>query len=286
MNKQDIIQAVKESASSIEGLESLTLVGSHGYPDKELEQTNDFDFLFVFDDLNPQSLQSLKEELTQVAESLDQPDHAVWAEFRIGPIKPECPREADMCSMLHALLFDKQSFRSYVERSPFVSSDWSKFDPLWGRSLTDIFDFDWPTKDDLLHAKRASTQYYREMLDDRKYMYVDLIEEGGELKPKRSEVEMQEVLLPEIISNVLHKVMLNAVMVYEEESKRWDKEELLEIFLEHFSGFRQQQDELKKLLATKKKARAGKELAYNTQELEEKVRSFLDKLEKQLRSDL
>lgn len=170
--------------------------------------------------------------------------------------------------------------------APFASINWSKFPPVWGEPLSDLFEFKHPDKHDLLEAERHSIKFYKEMLDEKTYIFVNLVERDGKLAPERSEVSMSEDLLPEIISDILQKVIMDAVMVYTGENKRWDKSELVDLFVENVPEFEEDKSHLKKLFAAKKRAREEKELEFSIDELEAEVRSFLDKLESVVRESV
>ncbi len=276
--KEKIIEAVKNGLLNYLGLVNITLVGSHADSKKELEKTNDFDFIFIFEKLRPNNFKDFQNRLTHIAASLDQPSHVVWAEFRVGPIKPACPRPADFCSMIHALVFSRQIFQEYIVMAPFITLDWSQFPPLIGKSLREIFDFPWPTVENLIAAPRHSINFYRQSLKDKVSIAVKLVEHDGQLVTVVDKVPMNEQQILESCSNILNKVMLNTIIVYEKITKQWDKDQLLAEFLKLFPEFKNQKAELVMINDLKKKLRKGEPSLYSLAELEEKLEAFLVKL--------
>lgn len=277
-NKQEIIEAIKSEIAATQDIISLTLVGSHSDLTKTLERTNDFDFLVIFDQLTAERLTIFENNINEIAEKLDSPEQAIWTEFRVGPIKPLCPRLAEFCTMLHMLVFDKQSFADYIKVAPFITLDWLRFPALTGKNLAELFSVAWPTFEELVNAPRHSLAYYRKVIKEKVYVYVSLENKDGRLTPVPSSFPMNDEQFAEVCSNTLNKIMLNALIVAKKTNEAYPADRIVAEFLKYFPDFESERQELEKINGLKKKIRQGEKTGYDTETLEKFLMTFMDRL--------
>lgn len=280
--KEEIINAAIDKFKDYPGLLSLSPVGSHANREKPLERTNDFDLILIFDKLTTDILENLKKEAAELAKTLDRPNHAVWPEFRVGPIKALCPRPADFCTMLHFLVFDVGSFNDYIKLSPFITLDWSQFSPLIGKPLNQLFTFTWPTSNDLISAPRHSIAYYRKIIREKVYVFVTMENKNGRLIPVPSSTPMNESQFAEVCSNTMNKLMLNAVILYSHSLQQWSADQLLKKFIEVLPFFKGEEKTLAAINGLKSKIRKGEQVPFSSPELEQMMNSFFDNLEREV----
>lgn len=273
--KTQLIAKIEEAATAIPDLESLTIVGSHGDPQKALENVNDFDTLFLLKKLDAGSYLQIRKAMDSLAATLTNPEVKVWAEYRIGPVKATYDTGEDMGVMLHILVFDLESFAEYQKISPFIALDWLKFRALSGKDLSDIYTFDFPTKENLLHSSRASFEYYEKMLDDKVYILLDVGVEEDALKMIRNEYPYPKAQWGELYADILKKVILNTDIVYSKVNRSWSDDELLQKFVEIFPEFTSDLGQIKEIMGLKKRVRSGEDLSAVVEEYEKSLRALL-----------
>ena len=244
-------------------MKSATLVGSHGDLNKPFEKTNDFDILLIFEKFGPNELKQVQLKLNELVDKLSNPDCKVWTEYRIGPVKATYDTSEPMGIMLHLLLFGIESFRAYQEAGPFATFDWSKYTPLFGESLENLFIFSFPSKEQLLHAKRHSIDFYEKMLSEKSYILVDISDENGSLVSKTKLYPFSENQLPELFSDIIKKILINIIIVFDHQNKIWDDNELIKRAIKLLPNLKEREKDLQNILSLKKRIRSGETISDN-----------------------
>jgi hypothetical protein len=280
--KQHVIEELRTIASQIPDLEGLTVVGSHGDPAKPLEKVNDFDCIFILKKLDGRSYTAVKEVMDALATRLASPSLKVWTEYRIGPVKAHYDTAEEMGIMLHVILFDIESLANYQKVSPFIALDWLKFNAIYGKNLADIYHFGFPTKEDLLHAPRASFDYYDKMLNEKVYILLDVQVDGDNLKLNPTTFPYPKEQWGELYADILKKVILNSVIVFKKMNTVWSDDALIDAFSEIFPAFATEKESIKEIIKLKKRSRAGEDLSGSIEVYEQKTRALLAKIKNEI----
>lgn len=280
--KKQLVQRIKETAATIPNLESLTIVGSHNDPNKELEKTNDFDVLVIVKKLDAKSFSVLKNTMNKLASETTTPTIKVWAEYRIGPVKATYDTSEEKGVMLHMLLFDPETFADYNKAAPFITLDWLKFEALYGQNLSESYKFTLPSRDQLLHAPRHSFDFYEKMLNDKVYILLDIEEVGDELKYNSHTYPYPKEQWGELYSDILKKIILNTVIVYSQINKSWSDDELLDRFGEIFPSLQTKKETIKEIIKLKKRIRAGENVSDQIEKYEIDLRDLIAKIKAQI----
>lgn len=282
MTKEQLIQEIKDSGANLDGLESLTIVGSHGDMGKKFEKTNDIDVLFLLEKLDGNKFSEIKSLLDGVSLKFSNADVKVWPEYRIGPVKATYNSKEDMGVMLHALVFDIKSFGDYNKIAPFVTLDWLKSKALIGKNLEETYDFSFPATEDLLHAPRHSFDYYEKMISEKIYILLDIEVEGGEMKYISHTYEYPKEQWGELYADIVKKLLLNSLIVRLKENRSWEEKEIVDKFFELFPSITSEKDIAIEIIGLKKKIRNGELKDFNPVSYEPKVLELIKKIRQEV----
>ena len=274
--KQAVFDAVIALAEEFDDLRSFLPVGSHADRGKPEELHNDYDFLYVFDDLAWPRYRLLRSRLDAIAARLSTPEHLVYVDDRLGPVKPQGP--TPKVTMVQPLLFDRASFRDYIRAAPFLTLDWARFPVLRGLPLTAYDAIGFPTVEQLLNA-RAGIRHYREMAREQTVIALVPVERNGRVGRERQPLRVTPDLLLELHHAVVTRTMTNALMVFAHDNSGVKGAPLVERFTERFPSLAPHAPFALGLIERQARLRAGEPIAYDDADGQRRAITFLDAME-------
>ncbi|MDE2766051.1 MAG: hypothetical protein OXI25_06450 [Chloroflexota bacterium] len=274
--KAAVFDAVIALAGEFDDLHSFLSVGSHADRDKPEELHNDYDFLYVFDDLTWPRYRLLRSRLDAVAARLSTPEHLVYVDDRLGPVKPQGP--TPKLTMIQPLLFDRASFRDYIRAAPFLTLDWARFPVLRGLPLTAYGAIGFPTVELLLDA-RAGVRHYREMAREQTIIALAPVERNGRVGRERQPLPVTPDLLLELHHAVVTRTMTNALMVFARDNSGVKGAPLVERFTERFPTLAPHAPFALDLIVRQARLRAGEQPVYDDTDGQRRAVNFLDAME-------
>ncbi len=274
--KHALLDAVIDVARGTDGLAHFSAVGSHADRERPEERHNDYDFLFIYDDLTWARFRTLRARLDEVAVSLSVPEHAVYVEDRLGPIVPSAA--TPVVSAVQPLVFDAAGIRDYITVSPFVTLDWSRFPTLLGRRMSAFAPMGFPTVEQLLNA-RAGIRHYREMALERTVIALAPVEEHGRVGRRREPLAVTDEALLELYHAIVTRTMANALMVFAHEMVSVKGPALLERFLARFPGLVPHRDMAVRLIEEQARYRAGAAVRFDADAAQAAALALLADLE-------
>ncbi len=274
--KHALLDAIIDVARGTDGLAHFSAVGSHADRERPEELHNDYDFLFIYDDLTWARFSTLRARLDEVAGSLSVPEHAVYVEDRLGPIVPSAA--TPVVSAVQPLVFDAAGIRDYITVSPFVTLDWSRFPTLLGRRMSAFAPMGFPTVEQLLNA-RAGIRHYREMALERTVIALAPVEENGRVGRKREPLPVTDEALLELYHAIVTRTMANALMVFAHEMVSLKGRALLERFLGHFPGLMPHREAAARLIEEQARHRAGAAVRFDADAAQAAALALLADLE-------
>ena len=129
----DIVNEVKADKN----LSSLSLVGSFSNPDKELESSNDLDFVFIYEKLGKESLDSLKKLAVDLRKKYSSEKVEINYTFKIGPIKLSSNKLQSI--LIHFLVYSKENYFKY--ESVLTRYSFQHYPQLLGLPLKEVNNF-------------------------------------------------------------------------------------------------------------------------------------------------
>ncbi len=275
--KHAVFDAVADVAEHFgDDLLSFVPVGSHADRDAPEELHNDYDFVYVLEGLTWERFRTLRRRLDSVAAELSRDDHLVYVDDRVGPVKPH--GDTPIVSMVQPLVFDREAFARYVDTSPFITLDWSRF-PVWlGHKLTYYAAIGFPTLDQLLNA-RAGIRHYRQMAADQTVIALTPKDDNGKLGRAVEPLPVTDDLLLELYHSIVTRTMTNALMVVAHDNSGVKRMELVDRFLEHFPRLDSHRDFAASLVDLQGRSRAGEVISFDATNAQSRAIAFLDELE-------
>ena len=274
--KHALLDAVFDVARGTDGLAHFSAVGSHADRERPEERHNDYDFLFIYDDLTWARFRTLRDRLHEVVGSLRLPEHAVYVEDRLGPIVPSA--DTPIVSAVQPLVFDAAGIRDYITVSPFVTLDWSRFPTLLGRRMTAFAPMGFPTVEQLLNA-RAGIRHYREMALERTVIALAPVEENGRVGRRRVPLPVTDEALLELYHAIVTRTMANALMALAHEMVSVKGCALLERFLAHFPDLIPHREAATHLIDAQAQHRAGAAVRFDADAAQAAALALLADLE-------
>lgn len=278
--KSELLEKLNISVSHLSGLLSFTLIGSHANLEKQLERDNDFDLVFIFEKFDANKFQEVVNLFDKFSHDNSNPELRIWTEYRIGPVKARHDGQEKYGIMLHLLLFDLKSFTEYQTVGPFGTFSWSKFKPLMGDSLSNLFKFDFPNKEQLLSAPRHSVDFYEKMLNEKIYILKDVKAENNSINYITHTYSYPREQWPELFSDVIQKVILDAIIVYRQINVELNNKKLLEIFFETFPDLKNKENQVSEIISLKKRLREGENFSESIENYDKKTKELLLQIRK------
>ncbi|MBM3940778.1 MAG: hypothetical protein FJ318_07825 [SAR202 cluster bacterium] len=274
--KPAIHSTLLEIARSFPGLLTYAPVGSHADATAPEELHNDYDFVVVFDELPWGHYEAFASRLADAARRLSRPDHLVYVEPRLGPIKPR--GDTPTVSMLQPLIFTRRLMRDYIANAPFLTLAWSRYPTAFGLRLTAYDAIGFPTVAQLLDA-RAGIRHYRQMARENAVIVLTPVNQDGHFARKREPYPVTEDLLLELYHSIVLRTMTNALMVFAHDASETKRQELIDAFLRRFPQLEQHRRLAEDLSRNQALAREGKPVACDLPAMREQAMAFLDDLE-------
>ena len=255
---------------------SFLPVGSHADRDAPEELHNDYDFVFVLEGLAWERFRALRRKLDDVAAELSRDDHLVDDDDRVGPVKPH--GDTLVVSMVQPLVFDRDAFARYIDTSPFITLDWSRFPVSLGHKLTYYAAIGFPTLDQLLNA-RAGIRHYREMAAEQTVIALTPKNDNGRFARTVEPLPVSDDLLLELYHSIVTRTMANALMVFAHDNSGLKRTELVDRFLAHFPQLNAHREFAATLVELQGRGRAGEAIAFDVADTQARAIAFLDDLE-------
>src|SRR3972149_8327754 len=132
-----IISDIKTQFKNEHNLDSLSLVGSFANPNKKLEDSNDLDFVIIFDKLTSKNLMNLKSFAKKIRDKYSSKEIDINYTFKIGPIKISSKKSKSI--LIHFLVYSKYSFLNYESKT--VRYSFQFYPTIIGKSINEINGF-------------------------------------------------------------------------------------------------------------------------------------------------
>jgi broad specificity phosphatase PhoE len=157
--KQKLLDGVLSALLPIDGLHSVTLVGSFIDQD-DLAAISDVDVVVVFERLSPSRFDAAVAAVGALTGAgLGQPARRVVVNATLGPLKQDQPTDL----VIHLMLYDLDSHRAHVLKSPFTCLDWERSHVGWGPSLAEIYPVGPLCPRDFAGARRSLVDYVHDL---------------------------------------------------------------------------------------------------------------------------
>ena len=275
--KHAVFDAVTDVAERFgDDLLSFLPVGSHADRERPEEIHNDYDFVYVLEGLTWERFTTLRRRLDAVAAKLSRDDHLVYVDDRLGPIKPH--GDTPVVSMIQPIVFDREAFVSYIDLSPFITLDWSRFPVQLGRKLTSYSTIGFPSVDQLLNA-RAGIRHYRTMAAEQTVIALTPKDDNGRFGRALEPLPVTDDLLLELYHSIVTRTMTNALMVLAHDNSGVKHMELVGRFLERLPELEHHRALAADLVDKQTRGREGEQVAIDLAETQARAIAFLGDLE-------
>lgn len=225
--KQAIADAIHAALAEVDGICSVTLVGS--FVDRAgLAGISDIDTVVVFDRLTPSRFAAAVSAVSALGgEALGLPGHRLRVNATLGPAKYDGPGEI----VVHLMLYDRASHRQHVLRSPFTCLDWERSQLCWGARLAELFPVGSLEAGDFPAARRGLSNYVADL-------------ESGTLSIRRFEPDGDSVIevedrisldrrqQGEYAYHIVRNLVVNALKMRTGRNQSWDETALRRDWLE------------------------------------------------------
>jgi broad specificity phosphatase PhoE len=208
---------VQDALSSVPGTVSVTFVGSFVDRD-DVSAISDIDIIVVFDRLTPERFAASVDAVGRMSGSdLGFAGRTVRVNATLGPRKMDSPEDI----VVHLMLYDLDSHRQHVLKSPFTCLDWERSELGWGTRLRDIYPVGRLGPQDFLSGRRGLADYLRDL--DAGVMSYRRFEADGD---RMIEVQDRMTLNPrhqgEYAYHIVRNLIANALKMLTGQNRLWD----------------------------------------------------------------
>jgi broad specificity phosphatase PhoE len=223
MSKHQIARALLDALSDLDGVCSVTLVGSVVDRD-DLTGISDLDTVVVFDHLSVDRINMAIGRVERLTGAdLGAPAKTVLVNATFGPLK----LDTDDCLVVHLMLYDVASHRAHVLKSPFTCFDWERSDVRVGLPLREIYPVGALALGDFISARRGLTDYIDD-LEAGRITYRRLSAEGGRVIERVEHQRLDPRHQGEYAYHIIHNLVANALKMLAGVNRLWPVDELRE----------------------------------------------------------
>lgn len=223
--KEKIKAVIVDKLSPIEGLTSITFVGSFE-SSMDLSLISDIDIVVIVNELSV----SIFDEIQNAASSikgvdLGLDDYSVKLNMAFGPLKFNDNKTV----VFHIMVYDVVGHRKHVLESPFTCLDWEFYPAIYGKNLSEIYPASGVQLDDLASSRRGLMSY----LDDLKKNVITYRAYDFSTVPhteKKNDFQIDDRHKKEYAYHVLKFLQLNLLKVLFQNNVRYTIAELTENF--------------------------------------------------------
>lgn len=223
--KEKIKAVIVDKLSPIEGLTSITFVGSFEST-MDLSLISDVDIVVIVNELSA----SIFDEIQNAASSikgvdLGLDDYSVKLNMAFGPLKFNDNKTV----VFHIMVYDVVGHRKHVLESPFTCLDWEFYPAIYGKNLSEIYPASGVQLDDLASSRRGFMSY----LDDLKKNVITYREYDFSTVPfteKKIDFQIDDRHKKEYAYHVMKFLQLNLLKVLFQVNVKYTIETLTENF--------------------------------------------------------
>ena len=176
--KKNIKQALFDKLGCIQGVISVTLVGSF-VNQRDLSGISDIDTIVVCKSLDKKLFDTCMSAVNNIdLEKCGLSNYTLKINSTFGPLKFDKPNLA----VIHLMIYDINAHKHHVLASPFTCFDWERSKTFYGHKLKDIFPVGILQFRDFMEVRRSLNNYfddlYNNVISYREYNFdgADVIE--------------------------------------------------------------------------------------------------------------
>lgn len=240
--KEQIKSAIVKKLSPIEGLNSITFVGSFE-TSTDISLISDIDIIVIVDELSEIKFREIEKSagtIKGVDVGLD--NYKIKLNMTFGPLK----FNDEKTIVFHIMVYDIVGHRKHVLESPFTCLDWEFFPAQYGKDLSDIYPASGVQLEDLVGSRRGLEAY----LDDLKNQVISYREYDFSTEPyseKKHTFRIDNRHQKEFAYHILKFLQLNLIKILFQVNQRFTIYELTEIFSSLNPSFKKHSELLNEL---------------------------------------
>lgn len=244
--KDQLKKAVVHQLSSIEGLESITFVGSFESA-TDISLISDIDIIVIVDRLSRDKFSQIENAFKLIkSNDIGLNDYQIKLNTSFGPLK----FNSDKTVVFHVMIYDILGHRKHVIESPFTCLDWEYFPAIYGRNLSEIYSAFGVQLDDLISSRRGLDAY----LDDIKKKQITYRKYDFSTHPfleKKHTYLIDERHQKEYAYHIVRFLQLNTIKTLFQTNQRISVKELSNRFSKLNPSFKKHADFLTELYSWK-----------------------------------
>ena len=223
--KGQIKSVIVKKLSSIEGVNSITFVGSFE-SSTDINLISDIDIIVIVDELYGAKFSEIENAADSI-KGLDigLEDYNIKLNMTFGPLKFNNHKTV----VFHIMVYDILGHRKHVLESPFTCLDWEFFPAIFGKNLSEIYPASGVQLNDLVGSRRGLDAY----LDDLKKQVISYRVYDFTTNPyseKKQTFQIDDRHQKEYAYHVLKFLQLNLVKILFQVNNRYTISKLTEIF--------------------------------------------------------
>ncbi len=223
--KKKIKDEVIEKLSSIEGVLSITFVGSFE-SSIDINLISDIDIIVIVDKLTEFKFKEIEHSAGTIrTASIGLKNYDIKLNMTFGPLK----FNGDKTVVLHLMVYDIEGHRKHVLESPFTCLDWEFSPAIYGKNLSEIYPASGLQLSHLVGSRRGLESY----LDDLKKQVISYREYDFSVQPyseKKYTFHIDDRHQKEYAYHVLKFMQLNLIKILFQVNYRYSISELTDIF--------------------------------------------------------
>jgi len=223
--KQKIKTVIVNKLSPLEGLSSITFVGSFE-SSTDISLISDIDIIVIVDELSRSKFSEIEDAAGSIkGVDIGLKDYSIKLNMTFGPLKFNKEKSV----VFHIMVYDIQGHRKHVLESPFTCLDWEFFPAIYGKNLSEIYPASGVQLEDLVGSRRGLDAY----LDDLTNKVISYREYDFSTEPyseKKYTFQIDERHQKEYAYHILKFLQLNLIKILFQVNNRYTISELIEIF--------------------------------------------------------
>ena len=211
---------------------SATIVGS--FHEKTIIQAiSDIDLVVIVDSLTEKKFQSINDSVLSISPSdINLSEYQIKINNTFGPLK----LNSDNVIVFHVMIYDIESHKEHVEKSPFTCFDWERFCPLIGKSLNEIYPVGCIQLSDLLTSRRGLHSYFSDIklgvISYRKYSFLE-----DSVSITQDNFQLDERHKNEYCYHVVKYLLINLHKILRQHNQKVELEELVKYSSDMMAAF-------------------------------------------------
>jgi broad specificity phosphatase PhoE len=223
--KEQIKTVIINKLASIEGLNSITFVGSFE-SSTDISLISDIDIIVIVDELCGTKFNEIEVAAGSITgHDIGLDEYMIKLNMTFGPLKFNNEKTV----VFHIMVYDILGHRKHVLESPFTCLDWEFFPAIYGKNLSEIYPAFGVQLEDLVGSRRGLEAY----LDDLKNQVISYRVYDFSTEPyseKKLTFHIDDRHQKEYAYHILKFLQLNIIKILFQVNKRYIISELTEIF--------------------------------------------------------